>query len=60
MNDILTVAEAAIYLRVSKAQLYRMIIKKQIPHTRLGEKRVVIRRDQLEAWLKAQSVIPKQ
>jgi excisionase family DNA binding protein len=55
MNEILTVAEAAAYLRLSKAQLYVMIGKKQIPHIRLGQKRVVIRRTELEKWLEGNS-----
>jgi excisionase family DNA binding protein len=51
MNEMMTVAEAAAYLRLSKAQLYKMIVQHQIPHIRLGQKRVVIRRMDLEKWL---------
>jgi excisionase family DNA binding protein len=51
MDDILTVAEAAAYMRLSKAQLYKMITRHQVPHIRLGQKRVVIRRIDLEKWL---------
>jgi excisionase family DNA binding protein len=59
MNDLLTVAEAAAYLRLSKAQTYKMITEKKIPHIRLGQKRVVIRRVELEDWLKGQTVLPR-
>lgn len=51
MEPILTVPEAARYLRISKAQVYFMIQKKQIPHIRLSERRVVIRLADLEAWV---------
>ena len=57
MNDILTVSETAAYLRLSKAQVYILISQKKLPHIRLGQKRVVVRRDHLEDWLKAQTVL---
>ena len=57
MNDVLTAKEAAAYLRLSPAQLYKMIARKQIPHIRLGQKRVVIRRTELEKWLEVQTVV---
>jgi len=55
MNDMLTVRETAAYLRLSQAQVYVLIKRKQIPHIRLGQKRVVIRRIELEKWLEANS-----
>jgi excisionase family DNA binding protein len=56
-GEFLTVAETAAYLRLSKAQLYKMVTRKQIPHIRLGQKRVVIRRTELEKWLETQSIV---
>ena len=57
MNDILTVSETAAYLRLSKAQVYILFSQKKLPHIRLGQKRVVVRRDHLEDWLRAQTVL---
>jgi excisionase family DNA binding protein len=59
MNEILTVSETAAYLRLSKAQVYILIGQKKIPHIRLGQKRVVVRRDHLEEWLKTQTVLAR-
>jgi len=53
MNDLLTVSETAAYLRLSKAQVYVLITQKKIPHIRLGQKRVVIRKAELEKWLES-------
>ncbi len=47
----LTVPEAARYLRLSKAQLYAMIQRKEIPHVRISEKRIILRMRDLHAWL---------
>jgi len=55
LNDLLTVSETAAYLRLSKAQTYKLITEKRIPHIRLGQKRLVIRRTELEKWLDANS-----
>ena len=55
MNDLLTVSETAAYLRLSKAQTYKLITEKKIPHIRLGQKRLVIRRTELEKWLEGNS-----
>ena len=51
MEPMLTVPEAARYLRISRAQLYALIQQKKIPHIRLSEKRVVIRAADLEQWV---------
>jgi excisionase family DNA binding protein len=56
----LTVPEAARYLRVSKAQLYAMIQRKEIPHTRVTEKRVIIRMRDLKAWLETRTGLPSR
>jgi excisionase family DNA binding protein len=59
-NDNLTVPEAARYLRVSKTQLYAMIQRKEFPHTRVTEKRVIIRMKDLKAWLEARTGLPSR
>lgn len=51
MDQMLTVPEAARYLRMSRAQVYMMIQQKKIPCIRLSERRVVIRVPDLEQWL---------
>lgn len=51
MDQMLTVPEAAKYLRMSRAQVYLMIQQRKIPHIRLSERRVVIRVSDLEKWV---------
>jgi|GEM_PF-5196399 len=58
MGEFLTVAETATYLRLSRAQLYKLINRKQIPHVRIGDKRIVINRDQLQKWLRDNAIVP--
>lgn len=50
MNDILTVEEAAVYLRVGRARLYAAIKKNTVPGViRIG--RVIrLRKQALETW----------
>jgi excisionase family DNA binding protein len=43
MEPMLTVPEAARYLRIPRAQLYALIQQRKMPHIHLSEKRVVIR-----------------
>lgn len=56
MDDLLTVKEVAIYLRLSRSQIYAMVAKKQIPHTRLSKKRLAIRKADLQKWLEKNSL----
>ncbi len=57
MNDqLLTVPEAAKYLRISKSQLYLLIQRKKIPHVRLTKKRIVIRESELTKWIEKNTV----
>ncbi len=55
---MLTVPEAAKYLRMSRAQVYLMIQQRKIPHIRLSERRVVIRITDLEKWLEKRKQDP--
>lgn len=52
---MLNVEDAAKYLLVSKALVYMMIQRKEIPHIRLGKRRVIIRKNDLEKWLEKQT-----
>jgi excisionase family DNA binding protein len=56
MNDFMTVTEVANYLRLFRAQVYNLITRQQIPPVGLGDKRIVVRREQLEKWLQDQAV----
>lgn len=57
MNDqLLTVPEAAKYLRISKSQLYLLVQRKKIPYVRLTEKRIVIRESELSKWIEKNTI----
>ena len=58
-DAIMTVTQVADYLKMSRASIYRLVQMGHIPHIRIGKSRR-IRREQLEAWLKAQTVLPRQ
>jgi excisionase family DNA binding protein len=51
-DTIMTVPEVANYLKVSKAKMYYLVSRKQIPHIRLG-RNVRIRKADLLEWLEA-------
>ena len=54
--DIMTLAEAAVYLRVSKSTLYQ---RKDIPRHRMpGSREVRFFKDELMTWLKHGAVRP--
>lgn len=48
-TEILTVAQAAKYLKVSKQALYEAVAANQVPHRRLGQ-RIIFSRHALIAW----------
>ena len=50
-KEVLTAEEAALYMGISKARLYKYTCEMQIPHYRPGGKRVYFNRLELEAWL---------
>ncbi len=50
MDEIMTVPEVAKYLKMSKAKLYYLIQRKEIPHIRIG-RNVRIRESDLTKWL---------
>lgn len=48
---VLTASEAAAYLGISLSSLYKMTMRKQIPHSKPGGKMCYFSRTELEAWL---------
>ena len=57
MNELLTVKQASEYLTLSRSMLYLMIQRREIPHIRLSERRIVIRLADLIAWLEKRKVL---
>ena len=51
---LLTIEEAARYLRLSRAKVYSMAARGEVPSVKMGRS-VRVRRDRLDAWLDAQS-----
>ena len=51
--------QCAISKTRSKAQVYVLISQRKLPHIRLGQKRVVVRREHLEEWLRTQTVLAR-
>ena len=59
MNErILTIPEVACYLQLSRAKVYWLVSRKEIPHIRIG-RNVRINETDLAEWLKQQSVRPE-
>ena len=50
MTNMLTVAELAVHLRISRKQAYRLAGMPDFPTIRIG-KRILIPEDKYEAWL---------
>lgn len=50
---VLTVAEVAAYMRVTKAAVYQWIDEGMIPHRRITPKRVVVPRDAFMKWFES-------
>jgi PTS system nitrogen regulatory IIA component len=53
-EPLLTVDEAARFLRISRAKAYEMAQRGELPTVRMGRS-VRVRRDRLEAWLDERS-----
>ena len=54
MEPLLTVEEASQVLRIKPSTLYTWAYRRQIPSQKVG-KSLRFRREELEAWLKAQT-----
>ena len=55
-KEVLTSDEAANYMGVSKAYLYKLTMGKKIPHYKPMGKMVYFNRQELEGWLQANRV----
>jgi excisionase family DNA binding protein len=56
MNDrIMTVGEVAEYLKISKAKIYLLITRNEIPHIKI-QRNVRIKESDLIRWLEQQTV----
>lgn len=53
---VLTASEAAVYLGISLSTLYKMTMRKQIPHSKPNGKMCYFNRLELEAWLMSNRV----
>lgn len=56
MKEVLTSDEAAKYMGVSKSYLYKLTMRKQIPHYKPLGKMCFFNRFELEAWLQSNRV----
>ena len=57
-KEVLTTDEAAMYLGVSKATLYRMTMERQIPHYKSPTGRLCyFNRKEVEAWMQSCRVL---
>lgn len=56
MDEILTVKEVQKYLKLSRAQTYRVV--KKMPHLKIGRS-VRVRASVVEAYLKEQTALPR-
>ncbi len=55
MENIMTAKEVALALKLSKAKVYYLIQRKQIPHFKIG-RNVRVRESDLMKWLETLSV----
>jgi excisionase family DNA binding protein len=59
-GDVLTVSEAAAYLRINVKSLYKLIDEQKIPHVRITERRIRLYRPALVAWLSGKEQAPRR
>ncbi len=50
MDEILTIPQVAKYLKISKAKIYYLVQRREIPHIKIG-RNVRIRESDLVKWL---------
>jgi len=51
MEQLLTYAEAASFLRVPRGTLYSMVSRRLVPHLRLSKRLVRFSKEALERWV---------
>lgn len=59
-KEVLTSAEVAKYMGISKAYLYKLTMKQQIPHYKPLGKICYFQRAEIEAWLTTNRVATKE
>ncbi len=56
MDDKLyKVSEVAVYLRLSRSQVYAMIARRELPHVRLSKRRIIVREKDLKIWMESKA-----
>jgi excisionase family DNA binding protein len=58
-GDVLTIDELAVYLKVPKSTLYKLVREGSVPSQKVG-KHWRFHRDAIDAWLKQQPSTKKQ
>jgi len=58
-KDMLDYDEASAVLGLPKGTLYAMVSHRRIPHIRMGPRLVRFRREDLDKWLRTQTVLPE-
>ena len=58
--ELLTVAEVAEELRISRTSVYRLLQGGEMPHMRAGVRRYLVTREQLDAYIVASSIDPNE
>ncbi len=57
-DEILSLSEAAEFLKISKSCLYKKSSQKQIPHYIPGGKKIYFKKSDLEDWLLKNRITP--
>lgn len=58
MSDLLTLAEAQHYLKVSRATLFRLMRAGAFPVVRVAPRRTLVRLADLQAYVQRQTTLP--
>jgi len=53
---VYTVSSLSKALETSPDTIYKMVQRREIPHVRMGEKKLVFPKDEIAAWLSTQSL----
>jgi excisionase family DNA binding protein len=55
-THILDIHEASLYTKLSTSYLYKLVARKEVPHSRAGYK-ILFNKFDLDKWLDAKSVV---
>lgn len=61
-NSLMTVAELAVYLKLTRSTVYRMVERNEVPCLRIGKKGRTVRfqKDQITEWLRLSQGDPSE